>query len=261
MVKRASYFIFYRYLRVLTPIPIPLDSGDFCLIDRKVIDQLAAIPERDRLVRGLRAWVGFRQVGLEYERHGRHAGDPKYSYQKLFLLAFDGIVNFSYRHLQVSGVLGFLVSVLSFLGMVFFLMHRLLGFKIFGYSPNDVPGFTSLILAILFLGGIQLVTLWVFGEYLGRICPKDQKQIKSTSIFDSWSIALPILEGARLRERFRELSHESRGVRLPDVIVLLPVDFGRTALEQRNYRLKFASAVFQVWVRKQSDTSGALPRS
>jgi glycosyltransferase involved in cell wall biosynthesis len=148
--KRASYFVFYRILSLLTPIPIPRDSGDFCLMDRAVVDQLVALPERSRFIRGLRAWVGFRQTGVEYERHGRHAGEPKYGWRKLFGLAFDGIVDFSYRPLQISSFLGFAISTIS-------------------YSPQDVPGFSSLILAVLFLGGIQLVTLGVLGEYLGRM--------------------------------------------------------------------------------------------
>jgi polyisoprenyl-phosphate glycosyltransferase len=99
----------------------------------------------------------------------RLAGEVKYTFQKLLRLAFDGIINFSYRPLQISGTFGLLVCFLSFIGIIFVIVHRILGFKIFGYSPQDVPGFTSLVLAVLFIGGVQLLTMGLFGEYLGRI--------------------------------------------------------------------------------------------
>jgi dolichol-phosphate mannosyltransferase len=167
--KRSAYHIFYRILAWCSSIDIPLDSGDFCVMDRAVVDWLNSMPERNRFVRGLRSWIGYRQIGIPYERHMRLAGEVKYTFQKLLRLAFDGIINFSYRPLQISGTFGLLVCFLSFIGIIFVVVHRILGFKIFGYSPQDVPGFTSLVLAVLFIGGVQLLTMGLFGEYLGRI--------------------------------------------------------------------------------------------
>jgi dolichol-phosphate mannosyltransferase len=167
--KRSAYHLFYRILAWCSSIDIPLDSGDFCVMDRTVVDWLNALPERNRFVRGLRSWVGYRQIGIPYERHIRLAGEVKYTFQKLLRLAFDGIINFSYRPLQISGTFGLLVCLLSFIGIIFVVLHRILNFKIFGYSPQDVPGFTSLVLAVLFIGGVQLLTMGLFGEYLGRI--------------------------------------------------------------------------------------------
>jgi polyisoprenyl-phosphate glycosyltransferase len=167
--KRSAYHLFYRILAWCSSIDIPLDSGDFCVMDRAVVDWLNALPERNRFVRGLRSWIGYRQIGIPYERHMRLAGEVKYTFQKLLRLAFDGIINFSYRPLQISGTFGLLVCFLSFIGIIFVVLHRILDFKIFGYSPQDVPGFTSLVLAVLFIGGVQLLTMGLFGEYLGRI--------------------------------------------------------------------------------------------
>lgn len=167
--KRFAYYIFYRILAWCSLIDIPLDSGDFCVMDRAVVDWLNTMPERNRFVRGLRSWIGYRQIGIPYERHRRLAGEVKYTFRKLLRLAFDGIINFSYRPLQLSGTFGIVVCLLSFSGIIFFVLHRILDFKIFGYSPQDVPGFTSLVLAILFIGGVQLLTMGLFGEYLGRI--------------------------------------------------------------------------------------------
>ncbi len=169
MFKRSAYFVFYRLMAWMSSIEIPLDAGDFCIMDRVVVDHLNRLPERNRFVRGLRSWIGYRQIGIPYERHSRFAGEVKYTLRKLVRLALDGIINFSYRPLEVVGAFGFLVAIFSFLSIVFFLLHRILDFKIFGYSPQDVPGFTSLILAVLFIGGVQLFTLGIFGEYIGRI--------------------------------------------------------------------------------------------
>jgi dolichol-phosphate mannosyltransferase len=167
--KRSAYYVFYRLLAWCSSIKIPLDSGDFCLMDRTIVDWLNVMPERNRFVRGLRSWIGYRQIGIPYERHKRFAGEVKYTFHKLLRLALDGMIDFSYRPLQVSGIFGLFICFLSFISIIFFFLHRLLGFRVFGYSPQDVPGFTSLILATLFLGGAQLITLGLFGEYLGRI--------------------------------------------------------------------------------------------
>jgi len=167
--KRAAYAVFYRLYRASTEINAPLDSGDFALLDRKVVDAMNALPEKNRFVRGLRSWVGFRQVGIEYERAKRATGDTKYSLSKLVKLAGDGIFNFSTVPLSWIFSLGVVCSMLSFFGLGFFVIWRLVDFKILGRSPEDVPGFTSVILAILFFSGIQLVSVGILGKYLGRV--------------------------------------------------------------------------------------------
>ena len=169
LLKRMAYNIFYRLYRFFSHVEMPLDSGDFALLDRRVVDLLNSLPEKNRFIRGLRAWSGFRQTGLVYERDARAAGDSKYSLQKLIKLAFDGIFNFSTRPLTIIFITGLMTSLLSVLGTMVYLVARIGDFKIFGYSPGDVPGFTTLILAILFFSGIQLISLGIIGEYLGRL--------------------------------------------------------------------------------------------
>ena len=169
IVKRLTYWAFYRLLRLLAEIDIPLDSGDFGLMDRKVVDAINALPERNRFVRGLRAWVGYEQAPLAYDRPARQFGKTKYSITRLLHLALDGILDFSTKPLSLIFCLGVVSSLLSFAAFVFYVVYRLAGFTIFGRSPADVPGFTSLILAIFFLGGVQLLAIGVLGEYVGRI--------------------------------------------------------------------------------------------
>ena len=169
LVKRATYFAFYRVLRGLAKPEIPLDSGDFGLMDRKVVDAINALPERNRFVRGLRAWVGYEQAPLAYDRPARRLGKSKYSFMRLLSLALDGIFDFSTKPLSLIFYLGMASSLLSFAGVIFYLIYWLIGFTIFGRSPADVPGFTSLVLAIFFLGGVQLLAIGLLGEYVGRI--------------------------------------------------------------------------------------------
>ena len=159
---RTSYATFYRLLRRVANVEIPLDAGDFCIMDRRVVDLLKSMPERSRFVRGIRSWVGLNQVGLAFERHNRHAGTSKYSVGRLILLALDGIVSFSHVPLRVITALGLSVSFFSLLLAVFFFVKKLF----YGLSP---PGYASLIVSIFFLAGIQLITLGVIGEYVGRI--------------------------------------------------------------------------------------------
>lgn len=189
VLKRFAYYLFYRLLAWCSSIEIPLDSGDFCVMDKTIVDWLNQMPERNRFVRGLRSWIGYRQIGIPYERDRRFAGEVKYTFKKLMRLALDGIINFSYRPLQIAGTFGLIVCLISFLGILFFIIHRLMGFKIFGYSPQDIPGFTSLILAILFIGGVQLFTMGLFGEYLGRIFDEVKKRplyiVKQQEGFDT----------------------------------------------------------------------------
>ena len=169
VLKRAAYAGFYRLYKASANIDAPLDSGDFSLLDRRVVDALNALPEKNRFVRGLRSWVGFRQTGIEYERAERAAGRTKYSWRKLVKLAADGIFNFSTVPLTYIFVLGVTCSMLSFFSLGFYALWRLVDFRIMGRAPEDVPGFTSIILALFFFSGVQLIAVGIVGKYLGRI--------------------------------------------------------------------------------------------
>jgi polyisoprenyl-phosphate glycosyltransferase len=161
-LKRAAYAAFYRLLQRVANIEIPLDAGDFCIMDRRVVDLLVGMPERNRFVRGIRSWVGLDQVGLAYERHARHAGRPKFTITRLIYLALDGLISFSYIPLRVITMLGLTVSFVSILLAIFYAIKKLT----VGLNP---PGFATLIVAVFLLAGIQLITIGVIGEYVGRI--------------------------------------------------------------------------------------------
>ena len=148
--KRLAYFVFYRLLHRLANIEIPLDSGDFCVMSRRVVDHLNGLPETDRFVRGLRAWIGFRQTGIPYERDRRRAGNPKYTLLKLVQLSLDGLLSFSYTPLRLLEAVGFVLSAVSFIGILIVLFRYL-------FTPY-VPGYTSLAVLVLFFGGVQLLT-------------------------------------------------------------------------------------------------------
>ena len=167
--KRAAYSLFYRILKKLANIDIPYDSGDFCVIDRKVVNLLKALPETNRFVRGLRAWIGFRQIGVTYERQERAGGEVKYTLRRLFILALNGIFSFSTVPLRMTTFLGMVVSFLAFLGAIFTFLQRIFieQFTRIGLSP--VPGFATIVISILFVGGVQLICLGIVGEYIGRI--------------------------------------------------------------------------------------------
>ncbi len=162
LAKRFCYFTFYRMLRWVSDLEIPLDSGDFCLMDRKVVDQLRALPERVRFVRGLRTFVGFRQTGIEYDRDARAAGEPKYTYRKLIALAIDGILNHSGSPLRLVTYLGVLSAAAAAVIATWAVADAI--------SNQSTPrGWASLIVVMLFMGAIQLVSLGVVGEYVRRI--------------------------------------------------------------------------------------------
>jgi dolichol-phosphate mannosyltransferase len=169
LLKRIAYWSFYRIMKKIVDIEIPLDSGDFCLMDKKVVAILNSMPERNRFIRGLRAWSGFKQVGLPYERQARAAGEPKYTLKKLIKLATDGIFNFSGFPLKIASHIGFYVSILALLGILLTLGQRIFTdtFSAIGFST--VPGYATIVVAILFLGGVQLICLGITGEYLARI--------------------------------------------------------------------------------------------
>ena len=169
LLKRAAYHMYYRLLRLFANIDIPLDSGDFCVMSRRALDALNALPERNRFIRGLRTWIGYRQTGLEYERAARKTGRSKYTLRKLINLALDGVVGFSSLPLRMLGLAGAAVGVLALLAAALFLFQYLSGFTILGYNPRQSRGWTSLILAVLFLSAIQLFGLGIIGEYLGKL--------------------------------------------------------------------------------------------
>lgn len=162
VLKRAAYAVFYRMLRKLSYLDIPLDSGDFCLMDRKVAETLRRLPERNRFVRGLRTWAGFRQTGLAYERDRRFAGRPKYTLRKLFGLAYDGLFSFSTAPLRWAVYSGFGAAALAFVGGLWVMYEKL----VHGIA---IAGWTSTIVIITFFGGAILLTLGLVGEYVARI--------------------------------------------------------------------------------------------
>ena len=159
---RACYFLFYRFMAMVADLSIPLDSGDFALLSRRVVDRINALPERHRYLRGLRAWVGFRQVGVPVQRDPRAAGTPAYTLRKLVKLAADGIFAFSVAPLRAAAMLGAIVMAGASLFAAYSIFIRL----VLGESPQ---GFTALIVAITFFAGVQLMFLGLIGEYLGRV--------------------------------------------------------------------------------------------
>ena len=161
--KRFPAYVFYRLLRRLADVEIPLDTGDFCLMDRRVVDVLNAMPERNRYIRGLRSWVGLPQTSIRYERDPRFAGEVKYTFRKSLSLAGNGLVSFSRLPLRLSTYVGLLAAVVAVLMAVLVLYWRI-------ESPNSpLTGFATIMIAIFFLGAVQLVSIGILGEYIGRI--------------------------------------------------------------------------------------------
>lgn len=161
-LKRGLAWLYYRVLRAVAPVDIPADTGDFCLMDRKVVDALIALPERNAYLRGLRAWLGFRQTAVPFERKARFAGEPKYTFRKSLSLGINGIISFSKKPLRLATWLGLVVSASSFLLAIYFIVLRLT-------SEFEIRGWASTVVIILFLGGVQLFTIGIIGEYLSRI--------------------------------------------------------------------------------------------
>lgn len=162
LLLRGCYFLFYRVIAVLADIRLPRDAGDFCLLSRRVVDQLNAAPERHRYLRGLRAWVGFKQIGIPVERAERASGVAKYNWRRLFKLACDGIFSFSLLPMRAATALGAITVAISFL----WVLATILAWLVFAQIPR---GFTSLAVSIAFFSGVQLLFLGVIGEYIGRI--------------------------------------------------------------------------------------------
>ena len=147
---------------MITDTPIPLDTGDFRLISRKVVDSLKAMPERDRFLRGMVSWVGFKQIAVPYKRSERFAGSSKYPLRKMVRFAADGILSFSTKPLQISVGAGLVCAAIAVLGIFYVLFMRL-------FTDLWIEGWTALMIALLFIGGLQLISLGILGEYVGRI--------------------------------------------------------------------------------------------
>jgi dolichol-phosphate mannosyltransferase len=160
--KKFTASMFYRIIYLITDVKIPVDTGDFRLMDRKVVDVLKQMRERHRFPRGMSAWVGFRQIGLDYKRGRRNAGVTKYPFSKMLRLALNAITSFSYFPLQVATFFGFVSAGLAILAIPLVIYLRMTG----------VPQFTgqaTTLIAVLFLGGVQLISLGILGEYIGRL--------------------------------------------------------------------------------------------
>ncbi|MEI2463671.1 glycosyltransferase family 2 protein [Niallia taxi] len=160
--KKQTASAFYKTLRAMTEIDIPIDTGDFRLIDRKVCDQMNNIHEKNRFVRGLVSWVGFKQTAVEYERDERFAGETKYPLKRMLKLSLDGITSFSYKPLKLANYLGASLSLIGFVYMLIVLYQKL-------FTTTTVTGWSSIIVIQLFFSGITLMMLGVIGEYIGRI--------------------------------------------------------------------------------------------
>ncbi|SHO58200.1 hypothetical protein VQ7734_03970 [Vibrio quintilis] len=160
--KRLSARWFYRLLNRMSEVPIPLDTGDFRLMDRQVVDQLIAMPEKARFIRGMVSWIGFNQTSVLYERSPRLAGESKYPLVKMLRFALDGILSFSVKPLKLSIALGFLSSGVAFVMLMYSVYVRL-------FTNQWVSGWTSVVVSVLFMGGIQLISVGILGEYVARI--------------------------------------------------------------------------------------------
>jgi len=157
--------IFYRTIKRLTKVSIPVDTGDFRLMSRRVVEALKRSPERHRFLRGMVSWVGFNQTGIEYDRDERLSGVTKYPFTKMIRFAIDGITSFSDVPLRFASYLGFISSAAAFIYALI-----VVGYKLFSlHPPGYTKGWASLIVAIIFLGGVQLISLGILGEYIGRI--------------------------------------------------------------------------------------------
>jgi dolichol-phosphate mannosyltransferase len=162
-LKRFTAYLFYRLLRRLAKVDIPVDTGDFCLMDRQVVDILNSMPERNRYIRGLRAWVGFSQTSVLFERKPRFAGDVKYTFAKSFSLAIDGIISFSTVPLRLATYLGIISATIAMIMIITVLYWRI-------FAPvSHLIGYTLITIAMFFLGSVQLICIGILGEYIGRI--------------------------------------------------------------------------------------------
>lgn len=160
--KKATAKLFYRFLNHMTNVDIPVDTGDFRLIDRKVCDTMNSLTEKNRYVRGLVSWVGYRQTGVEYVREERFAGETKYPLKKMLKLAGDAMLSFSYKPLKIAGLVGGLLSAASFIYLIIIIYQRL-------FTDTTITGWASTLVVMLFFNGVTLVMHSITGEYIGRI--------------------------------------------------------------------------------------------
>jgi dolichol-phosphate mannosyltransferase len=163
LFKKATASGFYRLITHITNVSIPVDTGDFRLMDRRVVDAVRQMPEHHRFLRGMVSWVGFRQTGVTYKRQPRYAGTTKFTVGKMVRFALDAITSFSYMPLQLASYLGFVMALISAAAIVAVIALRLLG------SSRPLLGQATTLVSVLFLGGVQLICLGIIGEYLGRI--------------------------------------------------------------------------------------------
>ncbi|MBE8995016.1 glycosyltransferase family 2 protein [Microcystis aeruginosa] len=161
--KRLTAYVFYRLLRQLADVDIPADTGDFCLMDRQVVEVLNSMPERNRYIRGLRAWIGFRQTAVKFERDPRFAGEVKYTFKKSLALAINSLVSFSKIPLRLSTYLGLFSALIALLMALLVLYWRL------QQPESPVTGLATILIAVFFLGSVQLISIGILGEYIGRI--------------------------------------------------------------------------------------------
>jgi dolichol-phosphate mannosyltransferase len=161
--KRTTASLFYRILYRITDVSIPLDTGDFRLMDRRVVDAVDSMEEHHRFLRGMVSWVGFKQIGIEYERSQRHSGSTKYPISKMIRLAWDGVTGFSYVPLQLATYLGFIIAAMTTLAILVVIYLRAFT------NTKPFEGQATTLVMVLFLGGVQLICLGIIGEYLGRI--------------------------------------------------------------------------------------------
>ena len=202
-LKSFSARLFYRIYNWMSDVEMPRDAGDFRLLDRRVVDAICSLPERNRFMKGLFVWPGFRQAVVSYERQPRSRGDTKFGYWRLWNFAIDGMTSFSTLPLRVWSYVGGLVALISFLYAIFLIGRTL----IYGI---ELPGYASLMVVVLFLGGLQLLTLGIIGEYLGRTYEEVKGRpiyvVRKTNGLMGW-IAMPSHKGsAAAMERARALS-------------------------------------------------------
>jgi len=199
--KLLTARLFYRLMQWLSDTDIPLDTGDFRLLDRRVVDAILAMPEKDRFLRGMVSWAGFSQIGVPYRRAARFAGTTKYPFTKMLRFAIDGILSFSIKPLRLSTLLGFTSAGLAVLLMVYALVLRL-------FTHDWVAGWTALIVTVLFLGGAQLISLGIIGEYVGRLYGEAKRRplylVREHLAPDSAHRRFPRLEGSDARRPRQE---------------------------------------------------------
>lgn len=194
--KRLMAYGFYRVLRHLADVDIPTDTGDFCLMDRRVVDLLNAMPERNRYIRGLRAWVGFRQIAIPFDRDPRFAGEVKYTFRKSLGLAINGLVSFSRIPLRLSTYLGLAAATVALFMAILVIYWRL-------FAPNSpLTGFATIAVVVFFLGAVQLISIGILGEYIGRI----YEEIKGRPLYT-------LSEVGGFQDSYRSTPHPSRHVR------------------------------------------------